>query len=291
MTERQSFSYSVLRYHHDLETDEFVNVGLVVYSGPRSYLRAKLLSRYGRITNLYPGADGDFFHRYITHLQTRLDRVAADVAKKQLPLLEDRLKTIEEILASVLPVDEASIRFGPVRTGVASDLDAVFEELYDRHVARYLDEPPRPSRSDDDVWEVFRRPLQDLNVMTRLRRHEIVTPVETYSFEHSWKNGAWNVLEPVSFDLMNPTYIRRKAREWFGTLHIVEKSSELSHLYLLLGKPGPIRVDLVKAYGDAKTILAEKANGRIRLVEEDEAAGFAGEIGPLIEQDTGKESD
>ncbi|MGO4880571.1 MAG: DUF3037 domain-containing protein [Bryobacteraceae bacterium] len=47
------YSFSVLRYIHDGVTAEFVNVGIAVYAGDASYLKAKCSTGYGRITRLF----------------------------------------------------------------------------------------------------------------------------------------------------------------------------------------------------------------------------------------------
>jgi len=55
------YSYSVLRCFHDGVTAEFVNVGVAVYSGDTSYLKARCTIQYGRITRLFDRIDGDRF--------------------------------------------------------------------------------------------------------------------------------------------------------------------------------------------------------------------------------------
>ncbi len=40
------FQFAVLRYIHDPATQEFLNVGIVVYSKEARYIRAQVSSRY-----------------------------------------------------------------------------------------------------------------------------------------------------------------------------------------------------------------------------------------------------
>ena len=284
MTNGMQFEYVVLRYFSDLRTQEFLNVGLALYSKRHHYFRAKLISRYSRITDTFPGADGEFYRRYSMHLQSRLNAIQTQITKDQLELIDERPTGVEQLVSTVLPRDESSIRIGEVVPGVASELDIVFGELYERLVARYLKQPDRVSRSDRQIWEKYQRLLTKFDIADRLQRHVIETPVEVYEFEHAWKNGKWNVLQPISFDLVHPGSIRKKAREWLGTAVILDRSPELSKLYMLLGAPKSGKGDVEKAYGDARTILTEKANGTFRLVEEDEADDFVRELKPEIER-------
>ena len=47
---RMSYSFSILRYVHDPITEEFINIGVVVYSKEQRYLNALCDPHYGRIS-------------------------------------------------------------------------------------------------------------------------------------------------------------------------------------------------------------------------------------------------
>jgi hypothetical protein len=286
MNEKIPFQYCLLQYRHDLVTGEFLNVGLALYSKPYNYFNARLLTKYRRISCTFPGMDGEFYKKYMTYLQLRLDAIKNKIKSEQLLVFDEWPNKIEDLVSKVLPVDDSSIYFDTPRGGVAKDLDKIFDELYSRLVERYLSENERSTRMDDDVWNVYRQPLLDYNVLPHLERYTVETSDDEIEFHHGWKNGRWNILQPLSFDLSSPTYIKKKAREWLGTTIVLDKSKELSHLYLLLGKPSNQQSDLIKAYNQTKDILNVKpANFRLAIIEEDAASDFAKEIRPVIERD------
>jgi hypothetical protein len=281
MSERFPFQYSILRYTHDVGTGEFLNVGLVLYSKSARFFQSRLLLRYRRLTQTFPGADGEFYRRYISHLQRSLNEVSTEVGSDQMQLFGEGLPDrIEFLLQRVLPLDDSSIQFSEVRGGLADDLEAAFDQLYYRLVEQYVIVREAPSREDDDIWQVFRPPLQESGVLDHLQRYEVYTEVESFQFDHAWKNGRWNVLKPLSFDLVHPGNIRRKAREWMGAAHIMEEAQDLSGLFFLLGHPSnPSTGDKLvqKAYSDAVRILKRTPVARLKLelVEEDDAQSFA----------------
>jgi len=57
MTTRRAYSYTVLRYVHDVTTGEFVNVGLVLYTPSDAELRVKTRHTMGRIRDIFPDLD------------------------------------------------------------------------------------------------------------------------------------------------------------------------------------------------------------------------------------------
>jgi len=251
MNERIPFQYSVLRYVHDVATGEFLNVGLAIYSKSARFFQSRLLLRYRRLTQAFPGADGELYRNYISRLQRSLNEVSAEVESNQMRILGEGLPDrIEFLLNQVLPPDDSSIRFSEARGGLADDLEGTFDQLYYRLVEQYLTVPQTPSREDDDIWQVFRPPLQDLEVLDHFQRHEVRTEVESFQFDHAWRNGTWNVLRPLSFDLVHPGNIRKKAREWMGAAHIMDEAPDLSGLFFLLGHPRNGDRLVRKAYSD-----------------------------------------
>ena len=60
---RVAYSFSVLRYVHDAVTQEFVNVGVAVFSPEAKYLRALCTTSYSRITQVFQEIDGQRFRQ------------------------------------------------------------------------------------------------------------------------------------------------------------------------------------------------------------------------------------
>jgi hypothetical protein len=286
MTSRIPFQFAVLRYIHDTFTGEFLNVGVAFYSQQPAFFKVRLLQRYSRITSAFPSADGEFYRRYISSLQTKFDKVAERVNSQQAtlePWLPDRL---EELLMQVLPPDDSSIQFGAVEGGMTDDLEATSDELYKRLVETHLSAEENESRNEAEIWSIFRERLREQNVIRYLAPAVIHTKKQDFEFDYAWKNGQWKALEPLSFDLVNPGNIRRKALQYFGQNVVLEASKEINLVYYLLGKPRRDDSSVLRAYAKAIDLLGTgEYTKKIKLIEEDEAEDFAREIAPKIKSD------
>lgn len=93
-----------------------------------------------------------------------------------------------------------------------------------------------------------------------------------YTFTHAWRNGLWNVYEPISLDLLDAESIRDKAVRWLGRAQCLSDAAEKFKLYALLGAPSDDR--LRPAYIKAQNIM-HKMDVPHDFVREDEAAGLA----------------
>jgi hypothetical protein len=182
---------------------------------------------------------------------------------------------IDEILLKVLPKDDSSFVFSSVGSGLTDNPDKALEDLYRTYVERYESKLERISRSDDDVWKTFKRPLEEKQVMAHLRPHTVIAKHYEHEFDYSWKNQVWHSLEAVSFDLVEGDSIVDKANTWLGRAQSLADSAEKFKLYLLMGQPNSQK--LMGKYHQAENIL-NKISVPHEFIKEDEAADFAEDL-------------
>jgi hypothetical protein len=272
------YSFSILRYIHDAVTQEFVNIGVAVYSRETGFLRAQCATHYGRITHLFTKIDGARFRQLTTYIQEKIGEIGAHLPSA-LPF-EPRA-AIEDLLAKVLPPDDSSIQFSHAGVGLSSDLEETLAQLFERYVDRY-NASAEPVRRDEDVWRgTFKGPLERRHVTAYLSPKQIIAPDYGYEFQHAWKNGIWHLYEPVSFDLVDDGSIIEKANRWVGRATNLIESSDKFEIHLLLGEPSDRR--LQSTFVKARNIL-NKMPGKKQLVRESEAEAFADEFEREIKQ-------
>jgi hypothetical protein len=269
---RVGYSFSVLRYVHDSTTQEFLNIGVAMYSAEAKYLRAICTMNYGRISNLFEKIDGLRFRQISRHIQDQICRTGT-FRESALPF--DSTQNIESLLATILPPDDSAIQFSKAGVGLSANLDETLHDLYHRHVELYTSRIDAPRRTDEDVWRTFREPMDRVLVTPRLSPKRIVAPSYDYEFERSWKNEIWHVLEPVSFDLMEASSMLDKANRWVGRATSLMDSSEPFRIHMLLGEPADDR--LKETFIKAQNIL-NKMPGKKEFVRESDADAFAEEL-------------
>jgi hypothetical protein len=269
---KAAYSFSVLRYVHDAVTQEFVNVGVAVFSADARYLRAICTTNYSRITQVFHKIDGQRFRQLSRYIQ---DQICAAGQEYESGLPFESSQTIERLLARVLPPDDSALQFSTPGVGLSADLDRTLLELFQRHVEQYTVSGESPRRTDEDVWRVFKEPLDRAFVTPRLKPKRIVAPSYEYEFERSWKNEIWHVYEPVSFDMIEAASMLDKANRWVGRATSLMDSADPFRIHLLLGEPRDER--LLATFDKAQNIL-HKMPGKKEFVHESEAEAFAEEL-------------
>lgn len=264
---KQAYSYSVLRYVHDVTTGEFVNVGLALYCPALHYANATCRTTSKRLRPLFPSLDSDIFRALMRKVQSRFEALHDEVSS-QLALRS--YASVMELAQSVIPQDDSALQWAPMGSGLTSDPDAMLELLFERFVMKHEEVSTVHRRNDEQVWKNFSRELELQQVLKHFQPQTFSTVDDEVKFDWAWKNGVWHCLAPVSFDLSSPESIRDKAHKWLGQITSVD-SADLK-LYFLVGEPS--QADLRPVYQSALNIL-KKVPGSAEVFTEADAAGLS----------------
>lgn len=278
------YSFSVLRYVHDPVSQEFANVGVAVFSAQSRYFAAVCAQHYGRISKIFGTIDGDRFRQTMRFIQDRVRRIGSELSDS---LFFEANLTIEGLLAGILPPDDSAFQFSPAGVGLGTNLDETLKGLFARFVDKYSS--PEPVRRDEEeVWKVYREPLDRRHLTPFLGPKKIIAPNYEYEFKHSWKNEIHHVYEPVSFDLIESNSIVDKANRWLGRATSLADSKDKFRLHLLLGEPQD--TGLKNAFTKARNIL-NKIPNKPELIREGEAEDFAEELARKISAHSREDGD
>lgn len=270
------FEAVVLRYVHDPRTEEFLNIGVVVMSTTGAFAGARFLPQWGRVTGAFPGADPVLLRRYARAFERRCAEWLAGVSG-QLSL--EPAPTLSQLLGSVLHPDDATLTFSPLVRGITESPERTLSELFTLYVGHASETTARASREDVDVWRSFARHLANPALLQQLQRHVLQARHYEWSFDNAWKNGQWNVAQPLSLDLLEPRTIRDKATLWSGRILTLHPSQIDTHVFLLVGMPSADSPPSVReAANDALAILHDNLRTEASVLTEDESEKLARKI-------------
>lgn len=123
--ERAPYAYAAIRIVPRVEREEFINVGVVLFSRPRKYLGVRTRLDAERLRALWPSIDVDAVMR---QLEVIRHVAAGDPAGGAIAALSPA-----ERFGWVAAPSSTIVQTGPVHAGLAADpattLDALFAEL------------------------------------------------------------------------------------------------------------------------------------------------------------------
>jgi hypothetical protein len=131
MTTQQPYTYTILRYVHDVMTGEFVNVGVVMHLPEARRVLAKTRTTIGRMRGVFPDLDRHAFSVSMRAAQRAFDKMSK----------EDVLFRSEGNASSyarqAVSVDASSLQWSPMGSGLTKYPEKTFARLFARFVTHY----------------------------------------------------------------------------------------------------------------------------------------------------------
>jgi hypothetical protein len=192
-----SLAYHVLRYVPNLVRDEWVNIGVLVFSPRTGERRLRLIEdqvEYSRVRRLHPSADEAVLRCLRDELEDRLD----SWADKSLTIpLQDILRTCDATLSTGLQIT-------PQKGVLADDLDAELERLYTDHVAvprvySRVGQPGNRATIRSYCAQVFRQARIWDRIEKSVRMAEFTFPGDPARLDYSYRrNGTRGFVQTLS---------------------------------------------------------------------------------------------
>ena len=255
MTEKVPYSFTILRYVHDVVAAESLNVGVVVYNSTEGSLLVRTQRSMSRLRQAFPDIDPQGLRGMLASVERGIESLAQELMDA--PLLVDRQLDVLKCARRVLPDDDSALQWSTAGWGLTADLTETTDRLFERYVTRHDQTAAQEERrrTDDDIRRAFKSKLNELGAKIPFEPKRIRGSQDEITFETAWKNGKWHAYEPVSLDLADEKSIKDKARRWRGHLSAVEAgSTDDVRVHFLVG--GPRDESLHAAFENAKTILS-----------------------------------
>ena len=264
------YDFALLKYVHDAFTGEFVVIGVALCATEVHYYDCRIVSRYARLSSTFTGFNGALYRTMTDRIGHQVDRVAKQFNEE---FFFEGSADVMSLSRQVLPSDSHMYQFEFKGTGTTEAPAQTLDQLFDRYVNRYIVDHQAPRRDNKRVWrEVYKGEFDRVGVTAHLKPHKIKGKHNfSRNFNHTWKNGIWNLVEPISFDLVDATGIREKAVRWQGRLKNLGGEEDF-RLIALLGEPRG--AGLSTAFDDARKIIGD-AECETQLVDESEASFYA----------------
>jgi hypothetical protein len=119
---RAPFAYATIRVVPRVEREEFVNVGVVLFSRPRQFLGMQARLDRDRLRALWPELDLDAVERQLAVMRLVAAGDPAGGAIARLPAAE-RFGSLSAPASTI-------VQPGPVHAGLAEDLEVALRELF-----------------------------------------------------------------------------------------------------------------------------------------------------------------
>ncbi|CAH0235742.1 hypothetical protein SRABI130_02861 [Pseudomonas sp. Bi130] len=229
-----SYEFTTLRYVHDTLTGEFVNVGVVAYCKEQNWISAICRNTHSRISAVFPDLNSAHFRKMMKFIPSEFEAINKSLKSE---LQFKKIDGLATLLYRVLPKDDSALQWSAISSGLTFDLNEEISLLFERYVSHYDAKVTKARRTEQDIWKDFKKTLETFQICEELKPKKISVQDDEIEFQHSWRNGIWHCIEPLSFDLSDGDYFKDKAHRWLGQVSSVKNSSDKFKLYFLVSPP------------------------------------------------------
>lgn len=270
MSTETQFCYTTLRYEHDIRTEEFLNVGILLWAkAGRPVFR--YTENRTRLQNVFPGVDASEVIDALRELGRSLNEARRTAGADNLM----------EIAHTALPEDASSLKWSAISFGKTSDPVGASETIFREMVERYEKVKKKKVRTDDDLWTEFEVLLQGFKVVHHFHRTSVSSPLKSYRFDHAWRNECPHIIAPISLDAETREGVVSKATHWTGQVIDLARSSEEFTIDMILGRPSAI--GFAEAYENAVDFLEGNASdSRMKVIREQDQTALAAKVASEI---------
>lgn len=269
----KAYQFVIIRYVHNLSTEEFVNIGILLWE-PRERRVFYLLSeRYSRLSNFFEGFNSNGYRSMLRQLKSNMRAV-----QRNERLLREA-RSVQDLAETVVSKGPSCFQWSEQMGGVAEDLSIRVRAIFANIVDRHYEKRERSRRTEHEIYrDMHKRLVQTLRKLDLLKKLESDIVIQGQHFGHKfrigWQNGTQQFLEPISFDYSQGMDLVEKAYVWSGRLQDLSKQTKFKMTGVVAP---PANEQLKKYYDEALKILEESPSIRT-IVEEDKFESFLPEI-------------
>ncbi|WP_417351338.1 DUF3037 domain-containing protein [Flavobacterium alkalisoli] len=251
-------TYCILKYKHSPYLDESINIGVLIFYASTQKFSFKYSRNLSRVKSIYENIPEKTIKEYLRQIDNRLNKFHS-TDKDIFPLNDLELKDF--LSKNILSSDSTILQFSNFKTIKKGK----FEESYIENIIlqqNFVDDikhipysPQEPKIISNLYRELNKFGLKDVKNNNRFKEDYSITTKNgaKFSFEFAWKNGLWNLVKPVGFDLKTSDGIIEKAHKNLGQFTDLESENSNYKYNLIVGKPSSKK--LYKSYDSALNIL------------------------------------
>lgn len=212
---KQICKYSIIRFQPYPETEEFANIGIVLYATASKRLEFRLLDskQHTRTTHFFDPVCKDVFVQTNKIIRAEIDRI-----KK---LLDETAGVDVDLYGELIRCREDIIRFSDSRVLFSIDPVATVDKLFEHYIHRnFIHEPGHEEKMKRQVRDL----LDHCNLGKKYREGTIGEP-DKYEvrFPFVCKNNKQTVIKPIHFMQEKPSLLIDHGLSWLAKVQQLEK--------------------------------------------------------------------
>ena len=266
---KQICKYSIIRFQPYPETEEFANIGIVLYATASKRLEFRLLDgkQHARITGFFDPKCKDIFVQTSKIIRAEIERI-----KK---FLDETAGVDVDLYGELIRCREDIIRFSDSRVLFSIDPVATVDKLFEHYIHRsFIHEPGHEEKMKKQVRE-----LLDSRNLGKKYREDTIGEADKYEvrFPFVCKNTKQTVIKPIHFKQDKPSLLIDHGLSWLAKVQQLEKYHFIRPDEILFAYDAPdnSQSNLFAAFNEIKQQIESEGIEMADIKRNDDIVRFA----------------
>ena len=237
--------YSIIRFLPYAETEEFANVGIVMFAPTARYFDFQLSNKWRRLSGFFDKLDRRVFAQGVTAFSEELARTR-DMAGQA---------SAQWVFDDLVRPREALFRFSAVRAVMAKSPQAKLNELFDHYVEHDF---TTPEYQEKLIEKAVRGVLRREGLGERFHRAKLGAGALQFAVpfaELDEEGRALRVIKPMHLAYDDPLRILDHGNQWLGRLRHLERVKAMPKSLLLAVTQPPADTERFGAFEEVRRDL------------------------------------
>lgn len=266
--------YSIIRFLPYAETEEFANVGVVMFAPTARYFDFRLSNKWRRIGAFFESLDRKVFGEGARAFQEELVRTRDMIGKRA--AIEGLWQiSAQRVFDDLIRPREALFRFSPIRAAMTDDPEAKLAALFDYYVQHDF---ATPEYHEALIERAVRGVLRREGLGALFQRAKLGAGTLQFAVPFAEKDRFGRILriiKPMHLAYDDPVRILDHGNQWLGRLRHLERVKALPDAMLLAVTEPPLDTDRHAAFDEVRRDL-EGLGATFAASNDDQAVlGFA----------------
>lgn len=266
--------YAIVRFLPYAETEEFANIGVVMWAPAARYFNFRVSNKWRRIGGFFEALDRRVFAEGIRAFEEELVRTR-EMAMEALQQGSLGQASAQSFFDDLVRPREAIFRFSDIRAVMAEVPDDTLTTLFDRYVEHDF---ATPEYHEALIERSLRRVLRREGLGERYRHAKLGTGELRFGVPFAEIDVAGRVvrvIKPMHLAQESPLRILDHGNQWVGRLRHLERAHAMPDALLMAVTQPPVDTDRRAAFEEVRRDL--ESVGAVLAPANDEQAviGFA----------------
>lgn len=266
--------YAIIRFLPYAETEEFANVGVVMFAPTARYFDFRLSNKWRRLGAFFNTLDRRVFAEGVRAFQEELARTR-DMANDRITGGPLGQISAQRLFDDLIRPREALFRFSTVRAVMTEAPEAKLAALFDHYVEHDF---ATPEYHETLIERAVRSVLRREGLGERFRRAKLGTGALRFAVPFAELDETGRVhrmIKPMHLAYEDPVRILDHGNQWLGRLRHLERVDALPEAMLLAVTEPPADTDRHAAFDEVRRDLENLGATFAASNDEQAVLGFA----------------